>query len=364
MKNYSLNKEAFKYGFSIEYVNIYTSEEELYNYFKLNLESYYNVNKNIINSGKMNIFCVADDLKKYNNMFEDSEIISYVSASNHEYFNKKYFSENEVDCYYDSKDNYIVFDDYNNKNIVIISDKKRTCKNCKTVIRDQILYGMKHSDSAILIHGAGAIKDEKGFVITGNKRAGKTTTMINFLRNDFDFCSNDLSFVKEKDGKLVFKGVPESIRIGVGTLSKCDELKHLVKDKSLLNKKDKELFGLDIKYEIEWDELAEIYNCEVKSSWNNLDFVICLSLDISLEKPEINMLTEEEKDCILSGNIMSYGVESENFWLQSLKRAKNFDEEKSKSLYNKLKKLPFIAFNYSGSYREIDKLILKIEELV
>ena len=76
------------------------------------------------------------------------------------------------------------------------------------------------------------------------------------------------------------------------------------------------------------------------------------------------MLTEEEKDSILSENIMSYGVENENFWLKSLKRAKNFDEEKSKSLYNKLKKLPFVAFNYSGSYREIDKLILKIKELV
>ena len=134
--------------------------------------------------------------------------------------------------------------------------------------------------------------------------------------------------------------------------------------KNLLNKKDDELFRLDVKYEIEWDELAEIYNCEVKSSWNNLNFVIYPSLDISLEKPEINMLTEKEKDRILSENIMSYGVENENFWLKSLKRAKNFDEEKSKSLYNKLKKLPFVAFNYSGSYREIDKLILKIKELV
>ncbi|EEY35754.1 hypothetical protein HMPREF0554_2421 [Pseudoleptotrichia goodfellowii F0264] len=62
----------------------------------------------------------------------------------------------------------------------------------------------------------------------------------------------------------MIKGVPESIRIGVGTLSKCDELKYLVKDKNLLNKKDDELFELDVKYEIEWDELAEIYNCEVK----------------------------------------------------------------------------------------------------
>ena len=49
MKNYFLSKETFKYGFSIEHVNVYTNEEELYNYFKLNLESYYNVNKNIIN---------------------------------------------------------------------------------------------------------------------------------------------------------------------------------------------------------------------------------------------------------------------------------------------------------------------------
>lgn len=364
MKNYFLSKETFKYGFSIEHVNVYTNEEELYNYFKLNLESYYNVNKNIINLEGMDVFCIVDDLKKYIDMFDNSEIISYVSASNHEHFNKKYFSENGVDCYYDSKDNYIVFDDCNNKNTVIISDRKKICKNCKTVIRDQILYGTEYRDSAILIHGAGVIKDKKGFIITGNKRAGKTTTMINFLRNGFDFCSNDLSFVKEKDGKILIKGVPESIRIGVGTLSKCDELKYLVKDKNLLNKKDDELFRLDVKYEIEWDELAEIYNCEVKSSWNNLNFVIYPSLDISLEKPEINMLTEKEKDRILSENIMSYGVENENFWLKSLKRAKNFDEEKSKSLYNKLKKLPFVAFNYSGSYREIDKLILKIKELV
>ena len=58
------------------------------------------------------------------------------------------------------------------------------------------------------------------------------------------------------------------------------------------------------------------------------------------------MLTEEEKDSILSENIMSYGVENENFWLKSLKRAKNFDEENSKSLYNKLKKLHFVAFIY------------------
>ena len=71
MKNYFLSKEAFKYRFSIEHVNVYTNEEELYNYFKLNLESYYNVNKNIINSEGMDVFCVVDDLKKYNDMFDN-----------------------------------------------------------------------------------------------------------------------------------------------------------------------------------------------------------------------------------------------------------------------------------------------------
>lgn len=64
-----------------------------------------------------------------------------------------------------------------------------------------------------IVHGACVSKDGESFIISGNKGAGKTTTLIRLLEQGYDFISNDKVAVKEENGRVVTCGIPHSMGI-------------------------------------------------------------------------------------------------------------------------------------------------------
>ena len=64
-----------------------------------------------------------------------------------------------------------------------------------------------------IVHGACIAKDNNSFIISGNKGAGKTTTLLRLLEQGYDFISNDKVAVKNEDSKITTCGIPHSMGI-------------------------------------------------------------------------------------------------------------------------------------------------------
>lgn len=65
----------------------------------------------------------------------------------------------------------------------------------------------------IILHGACVSKNGEGIIISGNKRAGKTTTLLNLLSRGYDYTCNDRVAVKQENGEFIAIGIPFSMGI-------------------------------------------------------------------------------------------------------------------------------------------------------
>lgn len=65
----------------------------------------------------------------------------------------------------------------------------------------------------VILHGSCASKHGEGFVISGNKRAGKTVTLLNLLSRGYDYVANDRLALKQEDDHVVVVGIPFSMGI-------------------------------------------------------------------------------------------------------------------------------------------------------
>lgn len=64
-----------------------------------------------------------------------------------------------------------------------------------------------------IVHGACVAKDGKSFIISGNKGAGKTTTLLKLLEQGYDFISNDKVAVKMDNDGVITCGIPHSMGV-------------------------------------------------------------------------------------------------------------------------------------------------------
>ncbi len=72
----------------------------------------------------------------------------------------------------------------------------------------------------VIIHGACVTKDDQGYIISGDKGAGKTTTMLKLLEQGYDFVSNDKVAIKKINGEIIACGIPHSVGIVAEDLDK------------------------------------------------------------------------------------------------------------------------------------------------
>lgn len=115
-----------------------------------------------------------------------------------------------------------------------------------------------------IIHGACVAKNDEGIIISGNKRAGKTTTMLNLLNKGYDYICNDRIAIKKVNDKYVAIGIPFSMGI-------------ILKDTSKLF--DKSKFHIDKDFDeskvyIENNQVADLFDVNVKSMVNIKSIIV------------------------------------------------------------------------------------------
>lgn len=109
-----------------------------------------------------------------------------------------------------------------------------------------------------IIHGACVSKDNEAIIISGDKRCGKTTTLINLLDRGYDFIANDRLAIKKVGEEFIVHGIPFSMGIILE-----DALKYPgfdIKDKKITTDGDKK------KVYIEAFDIGNMFGVDSKSS--------------------------------------------------------------------------------------------------
>lgn len=111
--------------------------------------------------------------------------------------------------------NYIKYD--TKTSILNVDFENKYNKENKLDFMQRILINMFvlafQKNGYSIIHGACISKDGNAFIISGDKGAGKTTTMLRMLENGYDFISNDKVAVKKMGDKVIVCGIPHSMGI-------------------------------------------------------------------------------------------------------------------------------------------------------
>lgn len=105
-----------------------------------------------------------------------------------------------------------------------------------------------------IIHGACVAKNDMGIIISGNKRAGKTTTMLNLLSKGYDYICNDRIAIKKHGDEYVAVGIPFSMGITLNDSKKLFDISKFRIDKDcgedkvyIENNQVEDLFGVNMK---------------------------------------------------------------------------------------------------------------------
>jgi|GEM_PF-2847656 len=123
---------------------------------------------------------------------------------------------------------------FRGRDVVLLAPKARGVEVPYLAVRAlrnlMILESLEQGD--LLLHASGVVHREKGYLFTGDKFAGKTTTMLAFLVGlQCDFLTNDQALVS-CDGSRVW-GVPISVGIRGNTLELFPKLKQYVQTHQL-----------------------------------------------------------------------------------------------------------------------------------
>lgn len=187
----------------------------------------------------------------------------------------------------------------------------------------------------LCIHAAAVSKNDKIITIVGDKRAGKTTSMLNLLNyGGFDFLTNDKIYIESESMRPLV--LPFSIGIRKETLNKDQNLnKKVVENYSSYSHyqisvnevmyKDNILSHID-KVFILPDELCNTFSIAQKTS-GELSLFLLPSYDSEVENLIIQLVEGKDKEKYIENNIL-YG------WLNKQSITKLLEIKFYKLTYN------------------------------
>lgn len=194
------------YSKNITYMNcsvsLFTNDVNLYTEFEKEYKDY---------------FCFKPLLKKVKNVkikvLEDEGLY----YKYFDYIRKNSKIKNNV--YFNIKRENIIIIDKINSEIDVIYDKYNDSKLQHV---EEIILGifgkMFEDDGYYFVHASCVSKNEKGILILGAKHTGKTSLLLEFLNDSFDFVTNTQLGIKMVNGKLVAISIPSRIGIRIESL--------------------------------------------------------------------------------------------------------------------------------------------------
>ena len=193
----------------------------------------------------------------------------------------------------------------------------------------------------VIMHGACVSKDDQAIIISGDKRCGKTTTLMNLLDRGYDFIANDRIAIKKINNQFIVQGIPFSMGIILE-----DALRYPGFD--IQNKKI-EIDGDKKKVYIDSDDVAKIFDVFSKSS-GIVNGIITPKYEKDIENIDVSITN----NCVamLGDNIM---------FENALPEDKQFMHELIKTKYqhpNVLNEIPtFIVKQSAVTFDELDQFI-------
>ena len=256
---------------------------------------------------------------------------------------------------------------------VIGKSKNESAIRCPLrIVREIALRTLENQGGCFTHAAAVSFEDgQKGALIIGDKGAGKSTTMWQFLHyGGADFITNDRSISVLEDQELTVYGWPMCLALGVGTVQATTNIQEL-KNKQFSRSQDeriwdeaisteeeaKEKWASGCKFEITPKEAAEMTGTTIRSS-TKVDMVIFPSLKIG--SGEIRLIPVKKDDQrakdIMIANIRE--PEDPDYlkgWLGLRHVSDTFLEQKASELIHHLFHMP--CFYLEGDPRHLQKAI-------
>lgn len=178
---------------------------------------------------------------------------------------------------------------------IIATEGSRVRTTLLRIIRGAWVLGQH----GIIVHGCCVEKNGRGIVISGDKYAGKTTSLLSLcLRKGYNIVANDRLLLSEAG---VAKGIATVVKLRPGTLKPFPQLHHL-----------KDVFGVS--------ELASELKVRVQKEVA-LKAIGFLSYDQSLREPQFCKLSLDEARQLLKSHLFS---RREYEWVNMLKIGEMF----------------------------------------
>ncbi len=246
--------------------------------------------------------------------------------------------------------------EYNNyyylNNVIYIGKQNDCLKAMKRIILD-IYSRLLEQGNGIFLHASAISYNDGALIFLGDRGAGKTYNLLNFLiNNNGKFMSNDKVFLYKKGNEYYAKGFPSAIGIRKKTILQNPNLKkyfpsvelndeiYLEKD----NTTEKENFNLD--------DFCKLFNIQI-SSTQKVRRIIVLNYS-SDNDVHMNIIDREKRKKYIIDYSIS-GVYDEQKFLEEIIPVTSL------SSFTDYSELPICEFfQVRGSYRKNNTKILKL----
>lgn len=114
------------------------------------------------------------------------------------------------------------------KYITIHSKDNATLEEIRLFLLGSVMGALLHQKGMLPIHGSCVAKDGKGFIITGNSLAGKSTLAAGLCKKGYSFVTDDIAVVdiRNENKYSVFPGIPY-LKLWKDVIHHIDEKKEL-----------------------------------------------------------------------------------------------------------------------------------------
>ncbi|UJP40677.1 phosphoenolpyruvate carboxykinase (ATP) [Cellulomonas palmilytica] len=223
-----------------------------------------------------------------------------------------------------SSDGVRTIDSYDTGSVLVVSDETREVDvynvnaqvlavDSKRVIRDQVLVPFLESLGGVTYHSAAFELDGTGFLVAGDRGAGKTTVFFSAMLADVAaarFLSCERTVVLPVDDTLLLQACPEIISLFPGTL------RSFAATRPIAPVVGQELeWARPAKKQVGWRQLFDLFGVVAEASNPRLSVVLLPRWTPGIDEVEVETLTADEAEAELIEHQMTHRNANKPNWL-------------------------------------------------